>query len=551
MQDSYTERYYINYTWIFLGILLMYVILKDTIMSFSVVNFFKDIIFVAAFGSINTLKKHLGDMGVQNFDYFYLRTRVVEIFFICFGFFYLNLGSWTAIFILGCVVLSTLLESTKIGLHTAYISAALEIVFIGFTGDIEVGRFNDILTFSLIIIAGFAAWAIVSRIAVEKYDSNMKKSSEIESLIGQKEDSLKLIKGMDEKSDKIKTKLNEIETENQELKVILEKYYELYNISSVINSIYDIGGLLKYINETIMEVVGADYSTIFLFESKRGSLEVEKTNIEDEQNLDKLSKSINNDIIFDIIENGSLFVVNFVDNDDYEFIRGRNVKSFVCMPISTTKKKYGIMLMESLEFNKYDEQTQKLITLIGHQLSSSIENLELYKKMKELATTDALTGIFNRLYFQERLSKELKIAHENDYPFSLVIFDIDHFKKFNDNYSHLVGDKVLKVITSVVKNSIRRTDMIARYGGEEFVVLFPNMDIERAQETCEMLRKRIEETPVKTRDLNLSVTVSFGVANYPLNAYSEENLVKAADRALYVAKNAGRNQVAVSDEKIS
>ncbi|MGE5474912.1 MAG: diguanylate cyclase [Ignavibacteriales bacterium] len=550
MQSSQTERYFIKYNWIFLGILLVYILIKDAFMSLNDIDFFSDIIFLSAFTLINYLKKYLIDTGVYNLDYFYLRTRAIEIFLICFGFFYLNLGSWTAIFILGSITMCTLLEGSKKGLHIAYISVIMEFVFVGFAGNRAIDKFQDVITFTFIIIAGFAVWAVVSKIATEKYDESQKSSSEIESLTTQRDDAQKLIKVMDEKSEKIKSKLNELETENQEFKVILEKYYELYNISSVINSIYDIGGLLKYINETIIEVVGADNSSIFLFESKRGSLEIEKTNIEDEENLEILSKNINNDVIFDIIENGSLYVVNFVDNDDFEFIRGRGVKSFVCMPISTTKKKYGIMLLESLEFNKYDEQTRKLITLIGHQLSSSIENLELYKKMKELATTDALTGIYNRLYFQEKFSKELKIAHENDYPLSFVIFDIDHFKKFNDNYSHLIGDKVLKTITSVVKNSIRRSDIIARYGGEEFVIIFPNMDIERAQETCEMLRKKIEETPVRARELSLSVTVSFGVANYPLNAYSEENIIKAADRALYKAKNAGRNQVAVSDEKI-
>lgn len=550
MQNSHIERYFIKYNWAFLGILVIYIFIKDAFMSFSNVEFFSDIIFISAFVLINYLKKYLIDVGVHNLDYFYLRTRAVEIFLICFGFFYLNLGAWTAIFILGTVILSTLLESTQKGLHTAGIAIGFEFIFLIFIGTRIAERFQDVITFTLIIITGFAVWALVSKVAIEKSEETQKSDEEIEILRTQKDDTQKLLKVMNEKNEKIKIKLNELETENQEYRVILEKYYELYNISSVINSIYDIGGLLKYINETIMEVVDSDNSSIFLFESKRGSLEIQKTNIEDEESLEKLSKSINNDVIFDIIENGSLFIVNFVDNDDFEFIRDRGIKSFVCMPISTTKKKYGIMLIESSEFNRYDEQTQKLITLIGHQLSSSIENLELYKKMKELATTDALTGIYNRLYFQEKFSKELKIAHENDYPLSFVIFDIDHFKKFNDNYSHLVGDKVLKTITAVVKNSIRRSDIIARYGGEEFVVIFPNMDIERARETCEMLRKRIQETPVRVRELSLSVTVSFGVANYPLNAFTEENLIKAADRALYKAKDAGRNQVVVSDEKI-
>lgn len=551
IKGSHKERYFTTFTWYFLAVMLLYVVIKDSFTNFNLNNMLKDTIFLGIFASINLIRKFLLDFGVYELDYFYLRSRLIEVFLICFAFFYLGFSSWIAGFILGMVIIVTVLEGKQVGLHTTLLSFLVSIFFVGLTRGLSNRVQAENISFLLLIASGAAVWYVMAKISQEKYDDNKRNEDEYQSIVKEKEQALELLKDSDEKNEKIKEKIKNLEDINEEFKLILNKYYEFHHISSIIGSIYDINGLMKFMNETIIEIIEADYSTIFLFEPKRGSLEIQNTNIINEDNLQKLKKNINNDIIFDIIENGTPFVVNFVESsDDYEFVRGRDVKSFACMPISTTKKKYGVVLIESNEFNKFHDENQKLIMLIGHQLSTSIENLELYKRMKELATTDGLTGIYNRLYFQERLSKELKIAHEHDYPLSLVIFDIDHFKKVNDTYSHLIGDKVLKVVTSVVKNSIRRSDMIARYGGEEFIILFPNMDLKRAEETCENLRKKIEATPVTSGSINLSVTASFGVSNYPENAHGEENLVKAADRALYEAKGTGRNQVKVSKEQL-
>lgn len=550
MREAHAGKYFITYSWVFLGILSVYIGVKDIFFSPEHTGVLKDSLFLFAFLTINLIKEILFDLGFEEVDYFYLRSRLIEAILICFAFFFLSYNPWIYVYLFGVVIITTINSGKREGLNTLLVVLILNILFFSITGAAKSRNEAEIITFVFVLVSCFAGWATASRFSWEITERDNKKTAEMRLMQEQREELLKVFKGMDEKNEKIKTKIQHYENENEELKLILNKYFELYNISSVVTSIFDIGGLLKFINETIIEIVESEYSSIFLFETKRGSLEIQKTNIEDEEILQNLQRAINNDMIFDIIENGSLFVVNVADKADYDFVSGRDTKSFVCMPIVTTKKKYGVILIESNQFNKFDDQTQKLITLIGHQISNSIENLEQYKKLRELATTDGLTGVYNRLYFHERLSKELKIAHENDYPVSLVIFDVDHFKKFNDTYSHLIGDRALKVITSVVKNSIRRSDMIARYGGEEFVIIFPNMDIERAGETCELLRKKVEEARVKVRDIELSITASFGVSNYPLNAYSEENLIKTADRALYKAKESGRNRVAISNENL-
>ena len=544
-----SEKYFTIYNWYFSSVMLFYIVTNYGLINFNINNLFRDFIFITVFGVVNYIRNRLIDFGVAEIDYFQLRSRLVEIFFICFAFFYLDFSVWIASFVIGQVVLVTMLRGRRIGLYAILLSFAATIFF----GILSSGTNNtpiEYFSFLIILLVSFAVWYVISIISKQTECFYNDKETDFEKLNIEKQELVFTLKDLEDKNEKYRENLKKVEDLNEELKVSLDKYYEFHHISSVIGSIYDTNGLLKFINETILEIIDAHYSTIFLFEPKRGSLVVNVTNISNEDNLQKLIKNINNDIIYDIIENGTPYVVNFVESSDYEFVRGRQVKSFVCMPISTTKKKYGVVLAESTEFNKFNSESQKLITLIGHQLSTSIENLELYKRMKELATIDGLTNIYNRLYFRERLSRELKIAHENDYPLSLVIFDVDHFKRVNDTYSHMMGDKVLKSIATVIKNSIRRSDVISRYGGEEFVILFPNMDIIRAQEVCDNLRKKIESTKVTGREIVISITASFGVSNYPSNALSEENLVRAADRALYEAKDSGRNCVKISQEKL-
>lgn len=173
---------------------------------------------------------------------------------------------------------------------------------------------------------------------------------------------------------------------------------------------------------------------------------------------------------------------------------------------------------------------------------------ELRKKnqlLEELSRTDGLTGLLNRRYLMELLTAEVHKTERYHHPFSLVMLDIDFFKKINDTFGHVTGDAALKMVGQVLRREVRACDVAARFGGEEFAILLPQTDREGALTAAERLRKAIEAAEVASRGYVLHVTASFGVATYPSEGIeSVEDLVTRADKALYRAKSEGRNRVA-------
>ncbi|HEX2966926.1 MAG TPA: sensor domain-containing diguanylate cyclase [Syntrophorhabdaceae bacterium] len=173
-----------------------------------------------------------------------------------------------------------------------------------------------------------------------------------------------------------------------------------------------------------------------------------------------------------------------------------------------------------------------------------VTEIAVYEKtLIEMNTKDNLTGVFNRKAFDDQLQNEFKRFTRVSRAFSLMMIDIDYFKKVNDTYGHLCGDHVLKAFASQVASKIRSTDMLARYGGEEFLCLLPETDLENAFHLAEMLRSSIEETDFAFNDINVRITVSVGVTTMCVGIDSSEVLFKKADEALYEAKRTGRNRV--------
>ncbi len=179
------------------------------------------------------------------------------------------------------------------------------------------------------------------------------------------------------------------------------------------------------------------------------------------------------------------------------------------------------------------------------------KTLELEKantRLSKMAVTDGLTMLFNHRYFQDSLKKEFKrLARHRALPLlSLAMIDIDHFKYLNDAYGHQAGDSVLKGISKILKGSVRLTDIVARYGGEEFVVIMPETDFEGTSVVAERIRRNIENAVFEYKDLSLKTTVSIGLAGHPHDSIKNEaDIIKAADSALYTAKQEGRNRVVV------
>ena len=167
-----------------------------------------------------------------------------------------------------------------------------------------------------------------------------------------------------------------------------------------------------------------------------------------------------------------------------------------------------------------------------------------YDKLHQEASTDGLTGCYNKMYFNNALDLEVKKSKVTGKPLSLIIFDLDHFKKLNDNYGHDAGDYVLKEKAQLLRdNGIRKGDTFARYGGEEFVVLLPNTNLKQAFEIAERLRRLVQDHEFTYDNKKLPVTASIGVADYRQGVATGTDLFKRADSAVYKSKEGGRNQV--------
>ncbi|MFP4164352.1 MAG: diguanylate cyclase [Chitinispirillaceae bacterium] len=221
------------------------------------------------------------------------------------------------------------------------------------------------------------------------------------------------------------------------------------------------------------------------------------------------------------------------------------LKSLIIFPIIRDDKKkcLGLFSVESSEANQFSPQSEQILTTLIENASVALTRSSLYQKMERLATTDGLTELNNHRTFQEVMKRELERARRYTRPLSLLLMDIDHFKSFNDTYGHPVGDLVLREIACCIRSSIRCNDIPARYGGEEFAVVIPESGDQGAVAIAQRIRQCIEQHVVRSGDNDLHVTVSIGCAVFPFHGKTQQEIIDAADKALYYAKEHGRNQV--------
>ncbi|HEX3696018.1 MAG TPA: GGDEF domain-containing protein [Polyangia bacterium] len=181
-------------------------------------------------------------------------------------------------------------------------------------------------------------------------------------------------------------------------------------------------------------------------------------------------------------------------------------------------------------------------TIFKFLTGGNIENA-YHEEIYRLTTIDGLTQIFNKRYFLENLEREIARSQRYRRSLSLVMFDIDHFKKINDSYGHLAGDYVLKMLASTVKSKIRREDLFARYGGEEFAIVLPEIDGDNGKAFAEKIRQIVEKQDFRFENTRIRVTISMGVSTIDEETTDAASLIKRADERLYEAKSAGRNRV--------
>ena len=232
--------------------------------------------------------------------------------------------------------------------------------------------------------------------------------------------------------------------------------------------------------------------------------------------------------------------------DDPRYIPGlEGAHSEMAVPMISQGKIIGVLNAESKKVGAFSEQDQKVFSILASSAAMALENASLHQKMEELTIIDELTGIYNYRYFVEKLENELKRARRYHQSLSLLMIDIDWFKRYNDTYGHLFGNLILRELSHTIKGCIRDVDILVRYGGEEFVVILPQTDKEDARQIGERIRSKVEQTHFedKKRRLKVKLTVSLGVATFPENGTDQEELIKSVDQALYLAKWKGKNLI--------
>jgi diguanylate cyclase (GGDEF)-like protein len=218
--------------------------------------------------------------------------------------------------------------------------------------------------------------------------------------------------------------------------------------------------------------------------------------------------------------------------------------SRMSIPLISFGQTLGVLTLHSTKVSAFSELELQSLESVADICANSIQNAYYVERVKQLAYLDGLTGIFNRRYFELRISEEVERARRYGTGMAVIMADIDQFKRLNDEFGHLLGDEVLRQVSSIFHQQVRKIDVVCRYGGEEFAILLTQTNAQQAFTIAEKLRRQIEnwQFPGVPR----SITISAGVAAFPTHGRSRDEIVRAADNGLYTAKQEGRNRVCLT-----
>jgi diguanylate cyclase (GGDEF)-like protein len=217
-------------------------------------------------------------------------------------------------------------------------------------------------------------------------------------------------------------------------------------------------------------------------------------------------------------------------------------RSFLGLPLVLQDRVIGLLICMADQPSAFAAPHQRLLSILCNQAAQAIADAQLHAQVERLAAIDGLTGLLNHRAFHERLRYEWERAQRHGEPLALLMIDLDHFKRVNDTYGHQSGDRILKQVAVLLSRLARKVDTVGRYGGEEFAALLPKTTAQQAGKIAERLRKVVERHPFGPDGVVIPVTLSIGVASAPADATGPDHLVSVADKALYRAKEQGRNR---------
>jgi diguanylate cyclase (GGDEF)-like protein len=218
--------------------------------------------------------------------------------------------------------------------------------------------------------------------------------------------------------------------------------------------------------------------------------------------------------------------------------------SRMCIPLISFGQALGVLVLSSDKPNAFKKGDEQPLESVADICATAIQNSHYVYRVKQLAYLDGLTGIFNRRFFELRIAEEIERARRFNSGLGVIMIDIDQFKRLNDEFGHLLGDEVLRQVSSILHRQLRKIDVVCRYGGEEFAILLPETSCQYSLSVAEKLRRMVEawQFPGVPR----AVTISAGAANFPEHGAMRDELISAADAGLYAAKHTGRNRICLA-----
>ena len=344
--------------------------------------------------------------------------------------------------------------------------------------------------------------------------------------------------------------LNALEANNRALDRKIFEIETLFKASQAMNFQSDTDKLIKQILEMAGKAIRAQRCSIMLQTGTGDELETKIVYGAEGANSASTPQTAiriksGEGVAGTVLKTGNSIIVNEGHNDplfksfDCTAEFEKTITNLISVPLKIKDRVTGVINGVNKQNDEpFTEEDQRLLEALAQQAAMAVEHARLY----ELAITDGLTKLFIHRYFQGRLEEEMVRARRYHTACSLILFDIDHFKKFNDTYGHQQGDIVLIEVAKLVKQTVRETvDIPARYGGEEFAIILPETDAKGAHLVAERLRKTIEAYDFQGQEQALKVTVSLGISTFPDHASVKSVLIKKADMALYECKDRGRN----------
>ncbi|MBI4466316.1 MAG: sensor domain-containing diguanylate cyclase [Acidobacteria bacterium] len=338
-----------------------------------------------------------------------------------------------------------------------------------------------------------------------------------------------------------------------EMRRKMEEFTFVHDMARALTSTLQLEQVLKTVMEKVQELLAPDTWSLLLVDEKTNELYFQIATGEAAAKLKDVRLKMGEGIAGWVAHTSQATIVPDVSKDprfsgQVDQMTKMRTHSIICVPIRGKERVLGVIeILNYVGKRGFDQDDLALLQAMADYAAIALENAIHVQRIHELTITDDCTDLYNVRHLNFVLDTEIYRSNRYQYQFSVIFFDLDHFKDVNDTHGHLVGSKLLQEIAQLIRGSLRLIDYAFRYGGDEFVILLPQTGQEAAQVVARRLHERLNEKRfLQEEGLNLHLTASFGMATYPVDANTKAEIIRLADEAMYLVKNTSRNNIAAA-----